>query len=171
MVREITKTLAVDMDVADRQAFAAYAVDLLEETAGRVLGVLPSQDVALAEPEEDPRKAAIADQVEALLVQRVKHEPAKIGRWRTASETNSTVSGWWSPTRHRSRVGLGVIIHRRPWAVPWAVAQGRRYRKLPIPLPTLRPPARPTSFRFGPRLPERLLHPSRRSRGPPITRQ
>ena len=70
MVREISKTLAVDMDVADRQAFAAYAVDLLEETAGRVLGVLPSQDMALAEPEEDPRKAAIADQVEALLVQR-----------------------------------------------------------------------------------------------------
>ena len=72
MVREISKTMAVDLDDADRSAFAHYSVDLLEETAGRVLGVLPSQDVALAEPEEDPRKAEIADQVEALLVQRAE---------------------------------------------------------------------------------------------------
>ena len=72
MVREISKTVAVDLDDADRSAFAHYSVDLLEETAGRVLGVLPSQDVALAEPEEDPRKAEIADQVEALLVQRAE---------------------------------------------------------------------------------------------------
>jgi len=72
MVREISKTMAIDLDDADRSAFAHYSVDLLEETAGRVLGVLPSQDVALAEPEEDPRKAEIADQVEALLVQRAE---------------------------------------------------------------------------------------------------
>ncbi len=72
MVREISKTMAVDLDDADRSAFAHYSVDLLEETAGRVLGVLPSQDVALAEPEEDPRKAEIADQVEVLLVQRAE---------------------------------------------------------------------------------------------------
>ncbi len=70
MVREITKVLATYMEAADRNAFAHYAVDLLEETAGRVLGVLPVQDVALAEPEEDPRKAEIADEVEALLRQR-----------------------------------------------------------------------------------------------------
>lgn len=70
MVRDMSKTLALDLDEADRNAFAHYAVDLLEETAGRVLGVLPSQEVALAEPVEDPRKAEIADQVEALLVQR-----------------------------------------------------------------------------------------------------
>ena len=72
MVRDISKTMAIDLDDADRSAFAHYSVDLLEETAGRVLGVLPSQDVALAEPEEDPRKTEIADQVEALLVQRAE---------------------------------------------------------------------------------------------------
>jgi cysteinyl-tRNA synthetase len=72
MVREISKTIAIDLDDADRSAFAHYSVDLLEETAGRVLGVLPSQEVALAEPEEDPRKAEIADQVEALLLQRAE---------------------------------------------------------------------------------------------------
>jgi len=70
MVREISKVLAMEMEAADRNAFAHYAVDLLEETAGRVLGVLPPQDVALAEPEEDPRKAEIADEVENLLSQR-----------------------------------------------------------------------------------------------------
>ena len=42
-----------------------------------MLGVLPAQDVALAEPEEDPRKAAIADEVEALLVQRSEARAAK----------------------------------------------------------------------------------------------
>ena len=72
MVRDISKTMTMDLDEADRSAFAHYSVDLLEETAGRVLGVLPSQEVALAEPEEDPRKAEIADQVEALLVQRTE---------------------------------------------------------------------------------------------------
>ncbi len=72
MVREISKTMTTNLDDSDRSAFAHYSVDLLEETAGRVLGVLPSQDVALAEPEEDPRKAEIADQVEALLVQRAE---------------------------------------------------------------------------------------------------
>jgi cysteinyl-tRNA synthetase len=60
----------MDLDQADSNAFAHYAVDLLEETAGRVLGVLPSQEMALAEPNDDPRKAEIADRVEELLVQR-----------------------------------------------------------------------------------------------------
>ena len=72
MVRDISKTIAINLDDADRSAFAHYSVDLLEETAGRVLGVLPSRDIALAEPEEDPRKAEIADQVESLLVQRAE---------------------------------------------------------------------------------------------------
>lgn len=70
MVREIGKVLNMELDQADSNAFAHYAVDLLEETAGRVLGVLPSQEMALAEPEDDPRKAEIADRVEELLVQR-----------------------------------------------------------------------------------------------------
>jgi cysteinyl-tRNA synthetase len=77
MVREITKVLGSDLEAADRNAFAHYAVELLEETAGRVLGVLPSQEVALAEPEDDPRKAEIADQVEALLTQRAEARAAK----------------------------------------------------------------------------------------------
>lgn len=77
MVREISKVLNSDLEAADRNAFSHYAVDLLEETAGRVLGVLPSQEVALAEPEEDPRKAEIAEEVETLLLQRAEAREAK----------------------------------------------------------------------------------------------
>jgi len=77
MVREITKVLNGALEAADRNAFAHYAVELLEETAARVLGVLPPQEVALAEPEDDPRKAEIADQVEALLVERAEARSAK----------------------------------------------------------------------------------------------
>ena len=85
MVREITKVLNTEMEAADRNAFAHYAVDLLEETAGRVLGVLPPQDVALAEPEEDPRKAEIADEVEALLLQRSEASEQRLGAGRPYS--------------------------------------------------------------------------------------
>lgn len=90
MVREISKVLASDMESADRDAFAHYAVDLLEETAGRVLGVLPTQEVALAEPEDDPRKAEIAEQVETLLVQRGEARAAK--DWATADQIRNQLN-------------------------------------------------------------------------------
>ena len=41
MVREIGKGLSTDLDAADSNAFAHYAVDLLEETAGRVWACFP----------------------------------------------------------------------------------------------------------------------------------
>jgi len=70
MAREIGKVLQSGLDDADKNAFGNYAVQLLEETAGKVLGVLPSREMALAEPEDDPRRSEIADEVEALLLQR-----------------------------------------------------------------------------------------------------
>ena len=69
-VREIAKVLNSGLDDADKDAFAHYAVDWLEESAGAVLGILPTREFALLEPEEDPRKAEIAPKVEALLIQR-----------------------------------------------------------------------------------------------------
>ena len=77
MVREISRVLQTDLDEEDKNAFAHYAVDLLEETAGKVLGVLPSREFALLEPEEDPRKADIAQEVEALLIERTDARNAK----------------------------------------------------------------------------------------------
>jgi cysteinyl-tRNA synthetase len=76
-VREISKTLSSGLDDRDKDAFAHYSVDWLEETAGSVLGILPSREFALLEPEEDPRKEQITSQVEALLVERAKARETK----------------------------------------------------------------------------------------------
>ncbi len=81
-VREISKTLASGLDEADKDAFSHYAVDWLEETAGTVLGILPTREFALLEPEEDPRKAEIAPRVEELLVKRAEARANK--DWPTA---------------------------------------------------------------------------------------
>ena len=54
----------------DLGAYAQHSVEWLEDTAGAVLGVLPSREQTLAEPEDDPRRAEIADQVEALIIKR-----------------------------------------------------------------------------------------------------
>jgi cysteinyl-tRNA synthetase len=81
-VREISKTLASGLDDADKDAFSHYAVDLLEETAGTVLGILPTREFALLEPEEDPRKAEMAPRVEELLVKRAEARANK--DWPTA---------------------------------------------------------------------------------------
>ena len=42
-----------EIDERDTAAFAMYAIDWLEEFAGRVLGLLPSEEVAMAV--HDPR--------------------------------------------------------------------------------------------------------------------
>ena len=83
-VREITKVMASGLDESDKDAFAHYAVDWLEESAGAVLGILPTREFALLEPEEDPRKAEIAPRVEELLVERSKARANK--DWAKADE-------------------------------------------------------------------------------------
>ena len=89
-IREMMKMLNSDLDATDKDAFAHYAVDWLEETAGVVLGVLPSREMALAEPEEDPRKAQIAEQVEALLLERTEARATK--DWPRADEIRDTLN-------------------------------------------------------------------------------
>jgi cysteinyl-tRNA synthetase len=88
-VREMMKMHNSGMDEADSNAFAHYAVDWLEETAGAVLGVLPSREMALAEPEDDPRKLEIADEVDALLLARTKARGDK--DWAKADEIRDTL--------------------------------------------------------------------------------
>ena len=108
MVREITKVFNGELEAADRNAFAHYAVELLEETAARVLGVLPPQEVALAEPEDDPRKAEIADQVEALLVERSEARSAK--RWDVADRIRDELQA------------LGVVVTDTATGPEWDLA-------------------------------------------------
>ena len=76
-VREISKTLSSGLDAKDKDAFAHYSVEWLEETAGRVLGILPTREFALLEPEEDPRKEQIASKVEDLLLERKQARDSK----------------------------------------------------------------------------------------------
>jgi cysteinyl-tRNA synthetase len=108
MVREVTKVLSGELEAADRNAFAHYAVELLEETAGRVLGVLPPQEVALAEPEDNPRKAKIADQVEALLVERAEARSAK--QWDVADRIRDELEA------------LGVVVTDTATGPEWDLA-------------------------------------------------
>ena len=108
MVREVTKVLQSELDQADLNAFGHYAVDLLEETAGDVLGVLPTREMALAEPEEDPRRVEIADEVESLLVQRSEARTNK--DWPRADSIRDELTS------------LGVVVVDTPDGPKWDLA-------------------------------------------------
>jgi cysteinyl-tRNA synthetase len=69
------------LEESDHHAFAHYCVEWLEETAGDVLGLLPSREEIL-EPNEDPRRVELAEKVESLLAQRSEARSAK--DWETA---------------------------------------------------------------------------------------
>ena len=75
-LREMSKMLG-DLEGDDLGAYAQHCVEWLEDTAGLVLGVLPTREQALTEPEEDPRRKEIADQVETLLKKRTQARSAK----------------------------------------------------------------------------------------------
>tara|TARA_B100001121_G_C18658333_1_gene607580 strand:+ start:68 stop:910 length:843 start_codon:yes stop_codon:yes gene_type:complete len=68
--KQLQYFMTLGSDDEDKRAIGTYAKEWLEESAGNILGILPSPDVLLAEPVEDPRKAEIAEQVEALLSER-----------------------------------------------------------------------------------------------------
>ena len=104
-VRQIAKTMDSGLDDADRHAFAHYAVDWLEETAGSVLGVLPSREMALAEPVEDPRRAEVAEQVEQLLVARSEARSSK--DWGKADEIRDQLNS------------MGVVVVDTPDGPSW----------------------------------------------------
>ena len=106
-VREMSKMLDSDLDHSDRHAFAHYAVDWLEETAGTVLGVLPSREMALAEPEEDPRRAEVADDVERLLVARGEARASK--DWAKADEIRDQLKA------------MGVVVKDTPEGPSWTL--------------------------------------------------
>lgn len=68
--KQLQQLMTLGTDEEDKRAIGTYAKEWLEETAGNILGILPDAEILLAEPVEDPRKAEIANQVEALLVER-----------------------------------------------------------------------------------------------------
>ena len=74
--KEITRMLN-ELSGDDEAAYAGYCVRWIEEHAGAALGILKSREEVLAEPEEDPRRAEIAEQVEQLLMDRATARDAK----------------------------------------------------------------------------------------------
>ncbi|MDG1554914.1 MAG: cysteine--tRNA ligase [Candidatus Poseidoniaceae archaeon] len=104
-VRQMAKIMDSGLDEADQHAFAHYAVDWLEETAGSVLGVLPSREMALAEPVEDPRRAEVAEQVEQLLVARSEARSSK--DWGKADEIRDQLNS------------MGVVVVDTPEGPSW----------------------------------------------------
>ena len=106
-VRQMTKTMDSGLDQTDRHAFSHYAVDWLEETAGAVLGVLPTREMALAEPVEDTRRAEVADQVERLLIARTEARSSK--DWGKADEIRDQLKS------------MGVVVTDTPEGPSWAL--------------------------------------------------
>ena len=75
-LKEMSKMLT-SLEGDDLGAYALHCVEWLEDTAGDVLGVLPAREIVLLEPEEDPRRAEIAEKVEELIEKRSTARAAK----------------------------------------------------------------------------------------------
>jgi len=75
-LKEMSKMLS-SLEGDDLGAYAIHCVEWLDDTAGDVLGVLPAREIVLAEPEEDPRRSEIAEQVESLIAKRTDARVAK----------------------------------------------------------------------------------------------
>ena len=94
-LREMGKMLST-LEGDDLGAYAIHCVEWLEDTAGDALGILPSRDVVLAEPEEDPRRAEIAYKVEELIAKRARARATK--DWAVADSIRDELSS------------LGVVV-------------------------------------------------------------
>ncbi len=95
------------IDEQDTLAFAHYAVDWIEEFAGEVLGLLPDKTIAMAayDPNLDPARQAIKDDVEALLARRAIARAAK--DWESADQIRDELAA------------MGVVVKDTPDGVVW----------------------------------------------------
>lgn len=76
-IRLMNKSINSDIGEDDRHALAFYSIEWLEEFGGAALGLLPSREDALAEPEEDPRRTKLEPVVGELLIKRAAAREAK----------------------------------------------------------------------------------------------
>ena len=81
IVREANKLLNLDLDDKDLNSVGFYLVELFEQQAGMVLGLLPTREqvITMGGESEDirNRKSEISKQVEELLIQRTKARAEK----------------------------------------------------------------------------------------------
>jgi cysteinyl-tRNA synthetase len=76
-IRLMNKAIGSDIDTNDRGALGFYCIEWLEEFGGAALGLLPSREDALAEPEDDPRRVELEPVVGELLIKRAAAREAK----------------------------------------------------------------------------------------------
>ena len=76
-IRLMNKVINSEIGDDDRHALAFYNIEWLEEFAGAALGLLPSREDAMAEPEEDPRRVELEPVVGELLIKRAAAREAK----------------------------------------------------------------------------------------------
>ena len=83
VAREITRLLNSDLDEDDKQSVGFFAVELFEQQAGNVLGLLPTREQISVMNQESlevkNRKDKISEKVEGLLLQRSQARAEKIG--------------------------------------------------------------------------------------------
>ena len=88
IVREVNRLLNSDLDEEDCKSVGLFAVELFEQQAGKVLGLLPTREQISIMNEESievkMRKEEISDEVEELLNQRTKARDEK--NWSEADQ-------------------------------------------------------------------------------------
>jgi len=94
IVREVNRLLNSDLDIQDIQAVGFYALELFEQQAGTVLGLLPTRDQMSVMGEESEevtmRKEEMSSDVEELLVQRTQARSEK--NWEEADRIRDALS-------------------------------------------------------------------------------
>jgi cysteinyl-tRNA synthetase len=113
IVREANRLLSSNLDEKDVNAVGFYLVDLFEQQAGTVLGLLPTREQTLAMGEESEevikRKSEISEEVEDLLIQRTKARAEK--NWPEADKIRDRLS----------EMGVSVIdtVDGPVWDLSW----------------------------------------------------
>jgi len=109
IVREVNKLLNSNLDSQDIQAIGFYAIEIFEQQAGNVLGLLPTREQMsiLGQESEDiiSRKNEISAEVEELLIQRTQARTDK--NWEQADQIRDQLSE------------MGVVVKDTPDGPVW----------------------------------------------------
>ena len=109
VAREVTRLLNSDLDEGDKQSVGFFAVELFEQQAGNVLGLLPTREQISVMNQESlevkNRKDQISEKVEELLLQRSQARAEK--NWSEADQIRDELNE------------MGVIVKDTPEGPIW----------------------------------------------------
>ena len=109
VAREVTRLLNSELDEGDKQSVGFFAVELFEQQAGNVLGLLPTREQISVMNQESlevkNRKNQISEKVEELLLQRSQARAEK---------------NWSEADRIRDELNeMGVTVKDTPEGPTW----------------------------------------------------